>query len=140
MKKLWLAGIPLIVLLVSILGACGSSGTTTSTTSSTPSGPTAGGLAASGKTVYAANCAQCHGANGEGVTAPTVIGTGQALAKYNTAQELYNFISTNMPFNNPGTLSSQQYLELTAFLLVQNSYVQSGQAMDSASLAGIALK
>jgi adhesin HecA-like repeat protein len=44
-----------------------------------------------------------------------------------------------MPFEAPGSLSSQQYLDVTAYLLLQNGLVSSGQAMDSASLGGIPL-
>jgi hypothetical protein len=45
-----------------------------------------------------------------------------------------------MPFRSPGSLSAQQYLELTAYLLVENNFVSGGQALDSASLAGTALQ
>jgi mono/diheme cytochrome c family protein len=152
MKSLWLIGIPVIAVLVLVLAACSSSGTTTSTasttsttstvatTSTTSGAPTAGDLAASGQGVFSTHCSSCHGNNGQGVTAPAVIGSDQALAKYKTAQGLLSFISTNMPFNAPGSLSSQQYLELLAYLLVQNNFVSSGQAMDSASLGSITLK
>ena len=151
MKKLLLAGIPVILLLVLALGACSSTpstgttpppGTTASSTTSaaSTSGPaTAGQLAASGQAVFSSYCSRCHGSNGQGGTGPTIIGTGQSLDKYSTAQGLYSFISTVMPANAPGSLSSQQYLEVTAYLLLQNGYVSSGQAMDSASLGGIPL-
>jgi cytochrome c len=153
MKRLWLIGIPVIAVLMLAAGACSSSGGTTSTTatstsitstvattSTTSGAPTAGDLAASGQGVFSNNCAKCHGDKGQGVTAPAVIGSGQALAKYKTAQGLLSFISTNMPFSSPGSLSAQQYLEVLAYLLVQNNYVSSGQVIDSASLGGITLK
>ena len=168
MKRFWLVAIPVFLILALALGACSSSGTTTSsststpsttstptttsstttqtttsstsTTSTTPGAPTAGELASSGQGVYASHCAGCHGKNGQGVTAPAVIGSNQALAKYNTAQGLLKFITEVMPASNPGSLSSQQYLEVTAYLLVQNNFVTDGQAMDSASLSGITLK
>jgi hypothetical protein len=43
-----------------------------------------------------------------------------------------------MPANAPGSLSSQQYLEVMAYLLLQNGFVTSGQALDN--LGGISLK
>jgi len=160
MKRFWLVAIPVFMILALALGACSSSGTTTpsststtssstttqtttsstSTTSTAPGTPTAGELASGGQGVYASHCAGCHGNNGQGVTAPAVIGSNQALAKYNTAQGLLKFITEVMPATNPGSLSSQQYLEVTAYLLVQNNFVTDGQAMDSASLSGITLK
>jgi alcohol dehydrogenase (cytochrome c) len=153
MKRVWLIGIPVIAVLMLAVGACSSSGATTpsaasttsitstvATTSTTSGGPTAGDLAASGQGVFSSDCSSCHGDNGQGRTAPAVIGSDQALAKYKTAQGLLSFISSNMPFNAPGSLSAQQYLEVTAYLLVQNNFVSSGQVLDSASLGGIALK
>jgi mono/diheme cytochrome c family protein len=136
MKKLWMIAVPLIVLLA--LAACGSSGTGTTTTTS--GGQTAGGLADSGRGVYSSQCAGCHGASGRGGTGPTLIGSGQALAKYNTAQGLLSFISSSMPASNPGSLSSQQYLAVMAYLLVQNNLVSSGQSLEVAGLVNISLR
>jgi mono/diheme cytochrome c family protein len=140
MKKLMLLVIPVIVLLT--LAAC-SSGTTTTqtaTTTTTPAGTTAGQLSASGQAVFSGNCARCHGANGQGGSGPAIIGSSQALAKYNTAQGLLAYVSANMPASSPGSLSAQQYLEVTAYLLVQNNFVQSGQSLDVTGLVGISLK
>lgn len=152
MKKLLMMGVPVILLLALVLSACSSGSTTspttspgTSTSSSTQatstssSGTTAGQLATDGQAVFSAHCAKCHGNNGQGATGPTIIGSGQSLNKYSTAQGLYSFISTIMPADAPGSLSAQEYLEVTAFLLLQNGFVSSGQAMDSASLGGIPL-
>jgi cytochrome c len=141
MKKLLVVGVPLILLLALFLGACSSSSSTgtssppgTTSSSTAPGGTTAGQLAAGGQGVFSSICAKCHGANGQGI-----IGSGQSLDKYKTAQGLYSFISSSMPLNAPGSLSSQQYLEITAYLLLQNSYVSSGQAMDSSSLGSISM-
>ena len=146
MKKPLMPGVPLILLLALVLGACSSGSSTSTTTSSgttasstSPSAVTAGQLSASGQGVFSSHCSRCHGNTGQGVTGPAIIGSGQALAKYNTAQGVYSFISTTMPANAPGSLSSQEYLELTAYLLLQNGFVSSGQAVDSASLGGIPL-
>ena len=140
MKKLWLISLPVIVLL--LLAAC-TSGTTTSptaATSTTAGGTTAGQLSASGQAVFSSRCAGCHGASGQGGAGPTIIGSGQALAKYNTAQGLLAYISANMPASAPGSLSAQQYLEVTAYLLVQNNYVSSGQVLEVAGLVSISLR
>lgn len=73
------------------------------------------------------NCARsgCHGSRypPEGFTfpknfAPAIIGTN-TLAKYENAQELYDFISMRMPFQAPGSLTRDEYWELVAYLLRQ---------------------
>ena len=45
-----------------------------------------------------------------------------------------------MPFDAPGSLSSQDYLNLLAFLMVQNGYVTAAAAYDSNAILNIQLK
>ncbi len=130
--------------LVLVLNACSSSSspsTVSSTVTTTASaGQTFGQVADTGKTVFASRCSKCHGDSGQGVTAPAIIGSGANLGKYNTAQGLLDFIDTNMPFDAPGSLSSQEYQNVLAFLLVQNNYVTSGTAFNSNQFGNIQLK
>lgn len=106
----------------------------------TVSATTAGQLADSGKTVYADSCASCHGAQGQGGTGPAIIGANANLGKYDTAQGLFTKISTTMPRDHPATLTPAQYLQVTAFLLVQNNVVQPTASLSSAALGGVPLK
>lgn len=158
MRYLWLVFIIIVLLLAT--GACSSAPSTPSTvppqsSSSPPSsssspatsasstatgGQTYGQFANAGKTVYANKCAKCHGDNGQGVTGPAVIGSNAHLDKYNTAQGLLSFINTSMPFDAPGSLSSQDYLNVLGFLLVQNNYVSANTAFDQNQLNNIQLK
>ncbi len=80
----------------------------------------------------------CHGARHppEGFSfpknfAPALLGTG-TLASYDTAQALFNFISTQMPYQAPGKLTQDEYWDLIAFLLRQRgltvSQVNEGNA------------
>jgi cytochrome c len=50
---------------------------------------------------------------------PRLIGDG-ALNNFSNAAQLYGFISSAMPFQAPGTLTSEQYYQIVAFLLRQN--------------------
>jgi mono/diheme cytochrome c family protein len=141
MKKLWLIGVLVLVSLV--FAACSGSTTSSSPTATTstttpPAAPTAGELAESGQGVYASRCSSCHGSEGQGGVAPRLIGSGQTLATYTNAQGLLSYISSNMPANSPGSLTSQQYLEVAAYLLLRNEYVMSGQALEN--LGGISLE
>jgi len=75
--------------------------------------------ATAGAKVYAQSCQQCHGAKLEGGAGPTL--TGSAFTqKYPTPSSLYNFVHKNMPLGAPGSLSTTQYQQVTAYLLKQN--------------------
>jgi cytochrome c len=97
-------------------------------------------LADAGKTVYADNCAKCHGATGAGGGSPALIGSGAKLGKYSNAQALLDFVSKQMPLGKAGTLSTQAYLQVVAFLLVQNGLVQPAATLDASSLGTITTK
>ena len=74
---------------------------------------------ASGERTYAAQCALCHGANGEGtplatpVWGPRSYTIGAGMARYRTAAA---FIHANMPRITPGTLSRQEALDVAAYI------------------------
>lgn len=72
-----------------------------------------------GATVYAQHCSQCHGAQLQGNSAPTLKGSSFER-KYPNEKAIYDFASTQMPANNPGSLSKQQYTDVTAFILSKN--------------------
>ena len=70
------------------------------------------------------NCWQskCHALNHppEGFVfpkyVPALIGFG-TLGAFDTAQDLFNFISTKMPYQNPGWLPEAEYWDIVAYLL-----------------------
>ena len=92
--------------------------------SETGSSQAASQLAAAGKTVYQQNCAKCHGENGQKVNGSALMGQDNVLAVYQTGQMLYDYISKNMPDDNPGGLSPTQYLAVENYLLLQDGYVK----------------
>lgn len=151
MLRRYAIAILVVVLVMAIfVGACGSPKPTatpaptatssTATPTATSSTQTMVQLASAGQTVFAASCAKCHGAQGQGVTAPAVIGANARLDKYNTAQTLLSFISSSMPLNAPGSLSQQQYQQLLSFLLLRNNYAQASTPFDPNQLGNIQLK
>src|SRR5437899_2876522 len=74
---------------------------------------------AAGARVFAASCAKCHGAAGEGTAgAPPLWGpesynVGAGMTRVRTAAE---FISRNMPFDAPGTLTDSQAFHVAAYV------------------------
>ena len=75
-----------------------------------------------GAQVFAASCARCHGATGEGVPpAPPVWGgrsftVGAGMARPRTAA---SFIRSNMPQDMPGTLTEQEAMDVAIFMGTQ---------------------
>ncbi len=122
MRALYLTTILSAIVLVVAASACASS-TPAPAAAPTAAGPTAGQLADQGKLVFASHCAKCHGEQGQGVTAPANIGPSAQLQKYKTAKGLYDYVSTVMPNDAPGSLSSQEYLQVVSYILVQNEFV-----------------
>jgi alcohol dehydrogenase (cytochrome c) len=97
--------------------------------------------ARSGATIYSASCQQCHGVNLQGQSAPAL--TGQTFRNYvgkaGTAASLFDFISRQMPADHPGSLTQQQYLDVTAFILSRNGYPAGRDPLTKANLAQVQL-
>ena len=70
--------------------------------------------------LFEKHCAECHGALGKGKDdVPAVVGEG-ALSRFTNAQQLYDFVSKNMPKDAPGTLKEGEYWAILAFDLKAN--------------------
>ena len=76
-----------------------------------------------GRAVFEQHCAQCHGKQLEGGVAPALKGAEFASVQAGfTVQQIFEFLSVEMPAYAPGSLTPSQYVEITAFLLQQNGY------------------
>ena len=76
------------------------------------------GDSAAGAMVYAAECARCHGEDGNGGVGPPVWGDGSynigaGMARLRTAAA---FIRGNMPMDRPGTLTDRQATDVAAYI------------------------
>jgi alcohol dehydrogenase (cytochrome c) len=94
--------------------------------------------ASRGATVYTQYCTECHGANLQGESGPAL--SGQVLrAAYGggTAAQLYDFISRQMPQNKPASLSQQQYLDVTAYVLSRNGFPSGNTPLSIGSLSQV---
>lgn len=101
---------------------------------------TAGQLSDAGQAVYAASCAACHGAQGQGGIGPALIGPNANFGAFRSAQDLLTFTTFTMPKTHPGSLSSEQYMDVTAYLLVQDGFAQRNASLSSAGFGTIQLK
>jgi mono/diheme cytochrome c family protein len=81
--------------------------------------------ATAGAAVYAQACAVCHGPALEGIAAPALKGDTfreMAQAQQLTAEALLTVTAQTMPQTDPGSLTSDQYNQVTAYILQQNGY------------------
>ncbi len=95
--------------------------------------------AQAGAAVYASVCVSCHGERFEGQDGPPLAGPGNALADYRTVRRLYDYIVGFMPDDDPGSLSEQQYLDVTAFILQANGLNPNGLTLSANTLDELAL-
>jgi len=90
------------------------------------------------------NCwkSHCHGkvTYENGFTIPTLVpqlvGPG-SLAKFPSAANLYGFIHAAMPFQKPNSLTDEQYYQLVAFLLRQNSLIDAQTEVNASNAPAI---
>lgn len=88
---------------------------------------------AKGGELYGANCASCHGANGEGKKKyPKVVGEGalpldppkgaklRKGIQFNTAKDVADFVVAKMPPKKAGKLTPEEYFAILAFDLNAN--------------------
>ena len=94
--------------------------------------------ASAGNAVYTQYCAQCHGANLQGESGPAISGEPLHLAYgAGTAAQLYDFISRQMPQDKPASLTAQQYLDVTAYILARNGFPSGDVALSAQNLGQV---
>jgi cytochrome c len=107
--------------------------------------PTGGATARDGRPLYESICASCHGLRGEGNdTYPALAGGKNTLKSAHPiltigsywpyATTVWDYINRAMPYQNPGTLTTQQVYALTAYLLYLNKIVGERQIVDQRTL------
>lgn len=114
--------------------------------------PAGSGTAALGAPIYAASCASCHGANGEGMgTYPQLLGGPKGVFNFASdykiprtignywpyATSLYDYIRRAMPLTAPGSLSADQTYAVTAYLLSREGIIPDSTVLDGKGLAAI---
>ena len=122
--------------------------------------PEGEGTAASGAPVYAAQCAVCHGAAGEGGVADRLVGydpdstppfgpryeawrAGRADVPFSVgnywpyATTLFDYIRRAMPSNEPGTLAPDEVYGLVAWILAENGIIAPDAVMNAETLPAV---
>ncbi len=111
---------------------------TTQSLSAQSGGVYSAAQAKAGGTLYAAQCAQCHGANLEGISGPALAGS-DFMAKWSgqTADDLRDIIATQMPLTAPGSLKPAEVLAILAYILQQNKYPAGDAALTAAKTKSV---
>jgi len=109
--------------------------------------PAGQGTVAAGRTLYAAQCAACHGAQGEGGQGDRLAGGAGTLASakpvrtvgsyWPYATTLYDYIRRAMPLYAPQSLTSDQVYSATAYLLHLNGLLPEDATLDAQALRQI---
>ena len=111
--------------------------------------PMGGGTAAAGRTIYERRCLACHGATGqEGPDASLAGGRGSLATDqprktvgsyWPVATTLWDYINRAMPFNRPGSLTSDEVYAVVAYVLYLNDLVGEQDRIDAETLPAIAM-
>jgi len=111
--------------------------------------PAGSGDVATGAHLFAAKCAACHGAQGQGGLGDPLIGGQGTLASakprrtvgsyWPYATTLFDYIRRAMPYNAPESLSADEVYAVSAFLLNQNGIVPANTRLDAASLPRVVM-
>lgn len=114
--------------------------------------PAGSGTPEQGAPVYAATCASCHGAKGEGTGSyPQLLGGPKGTFNFASdykiprtignywpyATSLYDYIRRAMPLTAPGSLTADQTYAVTAYLLNRDGIIPDGTVLDGKTLAAI---
>lgn len=111
--------------------------------------PVGSGTAAQGRTVFANRCAACHGSNGEGTSASTVL-VGGDMSSTETplrtvgsywphASTVFDYIRRAMPANAPKSLSNEDVYKVTAYLLFLNGIIDENTVLNRDTLQQVSM-
>lgn len=88
-----------------------------------------------GQQLYKAQCLACHGEKLEGMVGPMLAGDGFVAAwGGRSAAELVDKIQNTMPLQAPGSLSRQQSIDITAYMLQVGNFKPGQAALTDAAL------
>jgi S-disulfanyl-L-cysteine oxidoreductase SoxD len=106
--------------------------------------PAGSGTVKAGRTLFAAECARCHGPDGAGDIGARLVGGQGTLATpkplktvgsfWPYATTLWDYINRAMPFDRPGLLEPSEVYAAVAFVLHLNGIIDEAQVIDAASL------
>ncbi|MBB2961371.1 c-type cytochrome [Methylobacterium sp. R2-1] len=111
--------------------------------------PPGRGSVRDGAGLYAARCAACHGARGEGAAAEALAGGLGSLASakplrtvgsfWPYATTLFDYVRRAMPFDAPQSLTPDETYAVSAYVLHLNGLLPEEASLDATSLPRVAM-
>ncbi|MBX3133336.1 MAG: cytochrome c [Gemmatimonadaceae bacterium] len=119
--------------------------------------PAGRGSVRDGAAIYRAQCAACHGVEGQGLEPlyPALVGRDprgegfdfasdpsipRTIGNYwSHATTLYDYIRRAMPLYTPGSLSADETYAVTAYLLAANHVIPDSAVLDAAALRAVVM-
>ena len=111
--------------------------------------PAGSGTAEQGEPLYQLHCASCHGADGEGGLANKLVGGHGTLASdapvrtlgsyWPYATTVFNYVRRSMPYQEPMSLSNDDYYAITAWMLNKNDIIAADAVMDKNTLPAVVM-
>lgn len=116
--------------------------------------PEGQGAVTEGRVIYDTQCAACHGADGIGGSYGSLAGGGpvdpatmaadrsyqRTIGNYwPYATSLFDYIRRAMPYNKPGSLSSDELYAVTGYLLFLNGLISADSIMSASTLPDVAM-
>jgi cytochrome c len=109
--------------------------------------PSASGTVERGKTIFAEQCASCHGDKGQGGLGDRLVGGQGTLASpkpvktvgsyWPYAPTLFDYIRRAMPMNAPQSLTDNDVYAVSAYVLHLNGLLPADAMLDAKSLSAI---
>lgn len=100
-----------------------------------------------GEAIYAAKCASCHGAHGEGKPMPRLVGGIGTLrdkkpektvgSYWPYATTLFDYVRRSMPLNAPQSLTPDEVYGVSAYVLFLNGIVAQDTTLNAETLVKI---
>ena len=64
----------------------------------------------------------------------------RALSSFRDGQDLYDYVVDAMPQDQPGSLSSEEYWNVLAWLFAQNGISGPGAPLNAATASGVSMR
>ena len=105
----------------------------------TPAGVYTTEQAVAGRLAYEVSCASCHQTDLAGANEAPPLAGGNFMNTWRsrTTRDLFSYMQTTMPPENPGRLGDQTYLTIVAYILEANGAPAGTQALTPATSAAI---